>query len=56
MTENKMIRRRLPVLPLRGLVLFPGVTAPIGAGRPRTLAAIEAALKKGDDDRLVFAV
>ena len=56
MTENKMIRRRLPVLPLRGLVLFPGVTAPIGAGRPRTLAAIEAALKNEGEDRLIFAV
>jgi len=54
MTEKKATRRRLPVLPLRGLVLFPGVTAPIGAGRPRTLAAIEAALK--GEDRLIFAV
>jgi len=56
MTEKKLIRRRLPVLPLRGLVLFPGVTAPIGAGRPRTLAAIEAALKSESDGRLIFAV
>lgn len=56
MNEKKMVRRRLPVLPLRGLVLFPGVTAPIGAGRPRTLAAIEAALKNEDEERLVFAV
>src|SRR6266581_1359870 len=35
----------LPVLPLRDMVLFPGVTAPIGAGRAATLQAIEAALK-----------
>lgn len=34
----------LPVLPLRNFVLFPGVTAPIQAGRPGTLKAIEAAL------------
>ena len=47
-------RYKLPVIPLRDVVLFPGVTAPIGAGRPRTLRAIEAALK--DDERLVFAV
>jgi hypothetical protein len=26
------------------VVLFPGVTAPIGAGRPMTIKAIEAAL------------
>ena len=31
----------LPVLPLREVVLFPGVTAPIGAGRPATLRATE---------------
>jgi ATP-dependent Lon protease len=34
-------------------VIFPGLTAPIAAGRPGTLRAIEAALK---GDRLVFAV
>ena len=54
MTDIDTKRKRLPVLPLRGLVLFPGVTAPIGAGRPRTLAAIDAALKT--DERLIFAV
>ncbi len=46
-------RQTLPVLPLRGTVIFPGQTAPIAAGRPGTLRAIEAALKA---DRLVFAV
>jgi ATP-dependent Lon protease len=46
-------RQTLPVLPLRGTVIFPGITAPIAAGRPGTLRAIETALK---DDRLVFAV
>jgi ATP-dependent Lon protease len=46
-------RQNLPVLPLRGTVIFPGLTAPIAAGRPGTLRAIESALK---GDRLVFAV
>ncbi len=46
-------RQVLPVLPLRGTVIFPGITAPIAAGRPGTLRAIEAAIK---GDRLVFAV
>ena len=41
------------MLPLRGTVIFPGLTAPIAAGRPGTLRAIEAALK---GERLVFAV
>ncbi len=47
-------RITLPVLPLREMVLFPGVTAPISAGRPGTLRAIEAALKT--ERRLIFAV
>src|SRR5919201_7154488 len=47
-------RLTLPVLPLREVVLFPGVPAPIGAGRPAKLRAIEAALSQ--PDRLVFAV
>ena len=47
-------RLTLPVLPLRDLVLFPGVASSIGAGRPGTLRAIEAALKT--DSHLIFAV
>ncbi len=52
--ERMSSRLRLPVLPLRETVMFPGVTAPIGAGRPPTLRAIEAALRR--DDKLIFAV
>ncbi len=44
----------LPVLPLRATVMFPGVTAPIRAGRPGTLKAIEAAVAA--ESKLVFAV
>src|ERR1041384_3154082 len=47
-------RLTLPVLPLREVVVLPGVTAPIGAGRPATLRAIESALTT--PERLVFAV
>src|SRR6184192_975561 len=47
-------RLTLAVLPLREVVLFPGVSTPVGAGRPATLRAIEAALKT--DSRLIFAV
>jgi ATP-dependent Lon protease len=46
-------RKTLPVLPLRGTVIFPGLTVPIGAGRPGTLRAIEAAMK---GEGLLFAV
>jgi len=52
--ENMTERLTLPVLPLREVVLFPGVTTVIGAGRPGTLRAIEAATKS--DGRLIFAV
>src|SRR4249920_822571 len=51
---NMNDRLTIPVLPLRDVVLFPGVTAPIGAGRPMTIKAIEAAL--ASTDKLVFAV
>ncbi len=47
-------RLTLPVLPLRELVLFPGATVPINAGRPGTLRAVERALK--DESRLIFTV
>src|ERR1700720_4437065 len=47
-------RLNLPVLPLREFVLFPGVAAPIQAGKPAPLRAVEAALNS--PDRLVFAV
>ena len=44
----------LPVFPLRATVVFPGVTTPIGAGRPGTLRAIQAA--SATESKLVFAV
>ncbi len=46
-------RLRLPVLPLRGTVVFPAVAAPIAAGRDKTLSGVESAL---EGDKLVFAV
>jgi ATP-dependent Lon protease len=52
MAENRKLT--LPVLPLRGTVIFPGVTSPIGVGRPGTLRAVEAAAKRHEG--LLFAV
>ncbi len=46
-------RLRVPVLPLRGTVVFPSVAAPIAAGREKTLKGIEAAI---EGDKHVFAV
>ena len=49
-------RLRLAVLPLRDTVVFPGVTAPIVAGRDKTLRAIEEALKGEGEIKRIFAV
>jgi ATP-dependent Lon protease len=46
-------RLKLPVLPMRETVVFPGVALPISAGRPGTLEAIEKVL---DAERTLFAV
>ena len=46
-------RLRLPVLPMRETVVFPGVAVPITAGRPGTLEAVEKVL---EGDRRLFAV
>ena len=46
-------RYTLPVLPLRGTVVYPGVAVKIAAGRPGTVEAVQEAL---DGDRRLFAV
>jgi ATP-dependent Lon protease len=40
-------QRSLPVIPLREAVLFPGALAPLSVGREASLAALEAAGKRG---------
>ena len=47
--ENKMI----PLLPVRDMVLFPGVIVPLFVGRPRSLRALEEAMLQ---DRKVLVV
>jgi ATP-dependent Lon protease len=44
----------LPLVPLRENVVFPHQLAPLGAGRPRSVAALEAAVQ--GDGRVVLAV
>jgi ATP-dependent Lon protease len=51
--DRSETRLKLPVIPLRGTVVFPSVAAPIAAGREKTMKAIESAV---DGDKLLFAV
>ena len=53
MTENSEATR-LPVFPLREILVFPGVTMPLLAGRPGSLRAIDKAFVH--PERLVFTV
>jgi len=46
-------RFTLPVLPLRDMVVYPGVAVPVSAGRAGTVEAVQAAL---DGERRLFAV
>ena len=50
--EDLEIPKELPVLPVRDVVLFPGVTQPLAIGRERSLAALEIA---GDGGFLIVA-
>ena len=47
-------QRVLPVLPLRDMVLFPRMVVPLFVGRPRSIAALERAMR-GDHQILLLA-
>ena len=51
-------RYTLPLVALRQLVICPGVTIPVVAGRPRTLRAIEKAVSDPENNphKLIFTV
>src|SRR5438552_2203461 len=44
----------LPVLPLKSAVLFPYLVMPLSAGRPASMAAVEAALASESKEIVVF--
>ena len=44
---------KLPLLPVKGMVLFINIEHPVVVGRPRSLAAIEEALKAEDKSIIV---
>lgn len=41
MTERKSLFETLPVLPLRGLMVFPYMVLHFDVGRPKSIAALE---------------
>src|SRR5437016_12819925 len=47
------IPEMLPILPLKGTVVLPFMVVPLGVGRPKSLAALEAALA---GDRVLLLV
>ncbi len=53
MADLPSILHQVPVLPVRDLVLFPGVIAPLFVGRPRSLRALEQAMLR---DKQLFVV
>src|SRR3954469_11696063 len=46
--------RTLPVLALKNTVLFPNLFIPLTAGRPTSVAAVEAALASEDKDLILL--
>src|ERR1700728_3983525 len=54
MTEQPVVYT-LPVIPLKSAVLFPYLLMPLSAGRPASMAAVEAALATESKEILVFA-
>ncbi len=51
---GESVTRLLPVLPLRGTALFPGLLLPLSVGRESSLAALKAAIES--DDKLIFTL
>jgi ATP-dependent Lon protease len=55
MTNDTQGLVHLPVLPLKNTVLFPHLLLPLSAGRPGSVAAVEAALATEDKSILIIA-
>ena len=52
---NRQTLQTLPVLPLKNTVLFPRMVVPLSAGRPSSVAAIEAAMATPEKRLVVVA-
>ncbi len=47
----KKIRYTLPLLPLRGITVFPGMVVHFNVGRPQSIAAVKQAM---NNDKMIF--
>ena len=52
-TKNKTIKKQLPVLPLKDVVIYPYMVIPLFVGRKNSINALEVAMKK---DQKIFLV
>ena len=52
-TTRRGIQVRMPVLPLRGMMVFPHMVLHFDVGRPKSVAALEKAMM---DDQHIFLV
>src|SRR6185295_1282802 len=53
--DDKRGPRRVPLLPLRDIVVFPGMVVPLFVGREKSVAALEAAMAAEDKDIFLLA-
>lgn len=54
MSDSEIIQT-LPLLPLKNTALFPNLLMPLSVGRPRSIAAVEAALATEEKELAIFA-
>ena len=48
--------KKLPLLPLRDIVIFPDMIVPLFVGREKSVKAIEQVMKNESEDKLVLLV
>jgi len=54
-SEGQELIQTLPLLPLKNTALFPHLLMPLSVGRPRSVAAVEAALATEEKELAIFA-
>jgi ATP-dependent Lon protease len=53
-TTPDLPRDAMIIVPIRGMVLFPGIVLPITVGRPKSIAAAQEAMRRGDSIGLLL--